>query len=60
MMNAPLDFLNAKKQSPIAVMLRDGTEVKGKLVAFDLNINLYLEVDGAIKFIQGQYVNYMY
>lgn len=55
MIERPLDYLNSLKGQRILIKLR-GTEVKiiGKLLAFDIHINLVLEKErGIIEFIKG-------
>jgi small nuclear ribonucleoprotein (snRNP)-like protein len=39
----PLDLLNECKGKKIVVLLKDGQEIAGTLLAFDLYINLALE-----------------
>ncbi|MBM3309273.1 MAG: small nuclear ribonucleoprotein [Candidatus Altiarchaeales archaeon] len=39
----PLDALNELLENQIMVKLKNGTEIQGKLKAFDIHINLVLE-----------------
>lgn len=49
----PLDRLNYLKGKEVTVELKDGEEVTGILKAFDLNINLSVEILGKMRFING-------
>ena len=53
MIQKPLDALNLMKGSKVAVELKSGHSFEGKLIAFDLNTNITLEVDGVEHSIQG-------
>ena len=39
----PLDVLNRALGSPVLISLKGGRELRGKLVGFDVHINLVLE-----------------
>lgn len=49
----PLDFLNENRNREVIISIKNGKEIEGVLVAFDLNINIYLKVHGQIRFING-------
>lgn len=49
----PLDALNYFKGKDVVVATKFQGILEGKLVAFDLNINLYLKVQGETKYIPG-------
>lgn len=58
----PLDFLNQKKGEQILIMLNNGKEVMGKLLAFDIHINIVLmempkNGKEKMKFIRGDNIN---
>ncbi len=59
-MNSPIDFLESRKQKEVSIVLKNRRELKGKLVAYDLNINLYIEVKGRTQFVHGHTVNYIF
>ena len=50
--NRPLDFLNDNRGKSVLVKLRDGREIVGLLLAFDIHINLVL--DSAKEIIGGE------
>ena len=52
----PLDLLTQLKGKNIIVTLQNGKEVKAVLYAFDIHINLALEIEGKPKFIRGDNV----
>jgi len=54
MERTPLDFLSVFKGKEVIVEDKKARQITGKLVAFDLNINLSLIVDGTLEFVQGQ------
>jgi small nuclear ribonucleoprotein len=39
----PLDALNEAKNSPVVVELKNGSTVRGKLLAFDIHLNVVLD-----------------
>ena len=49
----PLDAMNYFKGKDVVVATKLQGLFTGKLIAFDLNINLYLEVQGETKYIPG-------
>lgn len=55
----PLDLLNQAKGLEVIVTLRDGKEVEGILLAFDLTINIVLDMKGKLRFIRGDNVLYI-
>lgn len=55
-MQTPLDVVQLLKNSQVAIDLKDGTRIEGKLLAFDLNTNITLEAEGKVKLIQGKNV----
>ena len=52
----PLDALNFLRGKEVTITLKSGSDVKGKLVAFDLNTNITLEVEGIQRLVQGNNV----
>ncbi|MFH1408312.1 MAG: LSM domain-containing protein [Nanoarchaeota archaeon] len=56
----PLDTLNAFRGKEISVDLRNGKTVTGKLLSFDLTINLGIEVKGKNEFVKGETVVAVY
>ena len=54
----PFDFLNSRKGEDISVkIINQENLIEGKLVAFDLHINLVLQDNNGIKqFIKGETV----
>ncbi|MFH1133938.1 MAG: LSM domain-containing protein [Nanoarchaeota archaeon] len=56
----PLDTLNALRGKMISADLRGGETVTGKLLSFDLTINLGLEVKGVVQFVKGESVIAIY
>jgi len=56
----PLDFINSKKGKEITVILTDDKEITGKLITFDLNINLLMELRKKSRFIKGNMVKAIY
>jgi small nuclear ribonucleoprotein (snRNP)-like protein len=55
-MTLPLDEIAMMIGRNVTVMLRNGKEMSGKLLSFDLNSNIGIEVQGNITFLQGQEV----
>lgn len=50
----PLDFLGAKKGKEILIQLKETNGlVKGKLLAFDINLNIVLEIKSIPRFFRG-------
>ena len=39
----PLDMLNASRGNEVLVQLKDGKQITGKLLAFDIHINVVLD-----------------
>jgi small nuclear ribonucleoprotein (snRNP)-like protein len=58
-MTLPLDEVGLMIGKDVTIMLRNGKEMTGKLLSFDLNANIGLDVKGDITFIQGQEVTIM-
>lgn len=53
----PLDFLNDHKGKEVLVILKNGSDpVKGILLAFDIHINIVLEIKKKDKFIRGDMI----
>ena len=55
-MTLPLDEIARMMGQNVTVILRNGKELSGKLLSFDLNANVGIEVKGTITFLQGQEV----
>jgi small nuclear ribonucleoprotein (snRNP)-like protein len=55
-MTLPLEEINKMKGKTVRVILKNGKEFIGKLVSFDLNANVGIEVKSELEFIQGQEV----
>lgn len=57
----PLDMLNANKGTLVMVgMKSEKRPVYGKLIAFDIHVNLVLELkDKKLKFIKGESVEFV-
>lgn len=49
----PLDLINQLKGKNIIVKLQDGKEISGVLVAWDIHINVVLEINKVLTFIRG-------
>ena len=64
-MERPLDALSALKGKEVNVLLKDGTNLKGKLEAFDIHTNIVLSeaTSGSNKvgqiFVRGDMVTYI-
>ncbi len=56
-MTTPLDSINEMKNKEVLVQLKDGKEITGKLMSFDLSSNIGIEVKGNLEFIQGELVS---
>ncbi len=56
----PIETLHKLKGSEVVVELRNKEKVSGKLVAFDLYINITLDTDKGTRFLQGTSVNIIY
>jgi len=56
-MDQPFDTLRLFKDKVVIVIRKDGTELTGKLVAADLNLNITLETTKGLEFINGFAVN---
>lgn len=54
----PLDLLNSLKGKQVVVERKSAgsTVIEGKLVAFDIHINLVIEGNDGIKFIRGDVI----
>ncbi len=53
----PLDLLNNSKGKDISVEMKGKDKpLEGKLIAFDIHINLIMEVNGKPKFVRGDIV----
>jgi hypothetical protein len=55
-MTLPLDEIARMIGQNVTVMLRNGKELSGKLLSFDLNANIGIEIKGNVTFLQGQEV----
>lgn len=51
----PLDFLNSRRGERVLVELKEN-KVSGVLLAFDIHINLVIEIEGKRSFIRGESV----
>jgi len=54
MIDRPLDLLNELKGKNVVVYMKDGKEERGKLVTFDIHINIVLETDKVNYFYKGE------
>lgn len=52
----PLDFLNQCKGKNVIVKLKDGKEISGNLIAFDIHVNLVIDNEKGTGFIRGENV----
>lgn len=53
----PLDLLNSLKGQDVLVAVKDGEElISGKLLAFDIHINLVVKAEESFIFIKGDRV----
>lgn len=53
----PLDLLNSLKGKNVLVyFVKEDKPLAGKLIAFDIHINLVIEEEGKLKFIRGDNV----
>lgn len=43
MIERPLDLLNESKGKGVLISLKDGTEISGTLIAFDIHINIVID-----------------
>jgi len=70
MIDRPLDLLNESKGKEVLISLKDGTQLAGTLLAFDIHINIVLDnakeiVENAIKrnfgltFVRGDTILYI-
>ncbi|MFH1182433.1 MAG: LSM domain-containing protein [Candidatus Woesearchaeota archaeon] len=55
-MTLPLDEIARMIGQNVTVILKNGKEMKGKLLSFDLNANVGIEIQGNVTFLQGQEV----
>jgi uncharacterized Zn ribbon protein len=53
----PLDVIKSLKGKGVVVQLKNGEEVEGRLVSFDLSSNIGIEVRGVLKFFQGESIS---
>lgn len=53
----PLDIINSLKGKDVVVQLKNGDEIEGRLISFDLNSNIGLEAGGILRFFQGKIIN---
>jgi len=57
MIDRPLDLLNKLKGHYVSITLKDNEQkVIGKLIAFDIHINIVIEVNGSHTFIRGDII----
>ncbi len=56
-MDQPFDTLRLFKDKVVIVVKKDGTEITGKLMASDLNLNITVETTKGLEFINGFAVN---
>jgi small nuclear ribonucleoprotein (snRNP)-like protein len=52
-MEQPFDTLQLFKDKTVVVVKKDSKEVVGKLTAYDLNLNITLETDKGLEFLNG-------
>jgi small nuclear ribonucleoprotein (snRNP)-like protein len=52
-MDQPFDTLRLFKDKVVTLVKKDGSEVTGKLVASDLNLNITIETIKGLEFING-------
>jgi len=52
-MEQPFDTLGLFRNKVVIVIKKDGKEVTGKLVAYDLNMNVTVETVKGLEFING-------
>lgn len=53
----PLDFLDGKKGKEVLLQVKDQNGIiKGKLIAFDIHINIVIEIKGTHRFIRGDQI----
>jgi len=56
----PLDLLNEFKNKGTTVVVerkgRESRPIVGKLIAFDIHINLAIESEGKLKFVRGDII----
>jgi len=55
-MSLPLDEIRKMIGKNVTVMLKNGKNLEGKLVSFDLNANVGIEIKSELEFIQGKEV----
>lgn len=56
----PLDFLGNKKGKDILISSKDSNNLtKGKLITFDMHINLVVEIKGSLRFVRGDTINWI-
>lgn len=55
-MSLPLDEIAQMMGQSVTVILRNGKELSGKLLSFDLNANVGIEIQGNVTFLQGKEV----
>jgi small nuclear ribonucleoprotein (snRNP)-like protein len=55
-MTLPLDEIARMIGQNVTVVLRNGKEMSGRLLSFDLNANIGIDVKGNVTFLQGQEV----
>jgi small nuclear ribonucleoprotein (snRNP)-like protein len=54
MIERPLDLLNSLKGKKIIIKCKEqADDIVGKLIAFDIHINLVVDIDGYLTFIRG-------
>lgn len=49
----PLDSIHKMKGKEVIVSMKNGDEIEGKLISFDLQQNCGIEIKGELVFIQG-------
>lgn len=53
MIERPLDLLGELKQKKVKVTFKDGKEIEGKLLTFDIHINIILQGERIPSFYRG-------
>lgn len=56
-MDQPFDTLRLFKDKVVTIIKKDGSEVTGRMVASDLNLNITLETTKGLEFVNGFSVN---
>jgi|WetSurMetagenome_2_1015567.scaffolds.fasta_scaffold850706_3 small nuclear ribonucleoprotein (snRNP)-like protein len=60
MIERPLDLLDSLKDLQVCVKFKDEKEIIGILIAFDIHINLVLDIDEVYTFLRGDNILSVY